>query len=154
MLPTKSIWSPSKVWQCANRPWPCFLYPLAFTSRRFQKKGDSWKPFGNMRARNHQWKEKIMKYFNWQQIHKKALNSKTKNNERSAGVSNSNLPIEIVHMRAWAELSRICLATELDRLQALALQYETGDRLHDTYYISPIAWMLSLQKVWYLSLSF
>ena len=74
-----------------------------------------------------------MKYFNWQKLHKEALSAKAK---RPYQMPAQTLPVEVVHMRAWAELRRFCLDQELEMLQELAHQFETGERLHDTFYIA------------------
>jgi len=79
-----------------------------------------------------------MNYFNWQKIHKGALTPKAQPDYQLnlMAPSDSKLWLENLHRRAWAELRRICLQEELDRLQRLAHKYETGERLHDTFYIS------------------
>ena len=73
-----------------------------------------------------------MNYFNWQKIHKEALTAQAK---RPRQIPTENLPIEVVHMRAWEKLRRSCLTQELEMLQKLADQFESGERLHDTFYI-------------------
>ena len=78
-----------------------------------------------------------MNYFNWQKIHKAAMASKsTKSADQNAAQS-----MEIIHMRAWAELNRICFREELVSLLKLAEQFDNGERLHDTAFI-PYAWQL------------
>jgi hypothetical protein len=73
-----------------------------------------------------------MNYYNWQKIHKAAHASKTQTKK----TADPALSIEIVHMRAWAELNRICFREELVKLLKLAEQYDNGERLPDTAYLS------------------
>lgn len=79
-----------------------------------------------------------MRYFNWQKVQKEAFSAKTKSPRKTKprALSSPQLSIEMVHIRAWAELRQLCLQTELEMLQNLAQQYESGERLHDTFYIS------------------
>jgi hypothetical protein len=79
-----------------------------------------------------------MRYFNWQKVQKEAFNAKAKTTRKTGAgaLSSPQFSIETVHMRAWAELRRLCLQKELEMLQTLAQQYESGERLHDTFYIS------------------
>jgi hypothetical protein len=75
-----------------------------------------------------------MKYFNWQKLCKQIFSDKTNTPQKDQ--SQTAEPLETLHQRAWAELSLYCLREELEKLLKLAHQYETGQRLHDTHFIS------------------
>ncbi len=81
-----------------------------------------------------------MNYFNWQKIHKQATTRQVKLNYSvpPQALYDPTLFMEIIHIRAWAELNSFCLREELEKLQKLAQQYDNGERLPDTFYLTQL----------------
>lgn len=77
-----------------------------------------------------------MKYYNWQKAYKEAYASKAVKNIKSVATHplkiTEPVSIEVLHLRAWTELRRMCLNDEMANFLRLARQYDRGERLHDT----------------------
>lgn len=73
----------------------------------------------------------MMKYFNWQKLHKQAMASRLELEDfvpvQPKPVTESSLAT--VRERAWTDLSKSCDQTQLEKLSRLAWQYESGKRL-------------------------